>query len=317
LYIGKGHILNEPNDENGPVVETNATTESSVETLTSNQLASHMNHSILQLFGKFLSEDGKIVDYRGMKQSAEFLQFVQLTYRLTQADLLDELNDAEKKCLFLNLYNALVIHGYLIRGVPHSGGERLKFYQTVSYRIGQHVFSLDDIEHGVLRGNRSHPSLLINAVFKDHDPRVKYSIHSFDPRIHFALVCGAKSCPPIRVYTPQNLEMALMLAAQNFCNDPENFRIDLVNKTVLLSQLFQWYKDDFGQSKWERFMTIYIFLSTPNKSLFHQLLKFSENNQPLSELPSSPSLREQDESSKVKLVYIKYNWDLNAKDSHL
>jgi len=39
-----------------------------------------------------------------------------------------------------------------------------------------------------------------------------------DPRIHFALVCGAKSCPPIRVYTPASLEPGLEAAAQAFCS---------------------------------------------------------------------------------------------------
>ena len=43
-------------------------------------------------------------------------------------------------------------------------------------------------------------------------------VEPLDPRIHFALVCGAKSCPPIRVYTPASLEVALEAAAQAFCS---------------------------------------------------------------------------------------------------
>lgn len=38
-----------------------------------------------------------------------------------------------------------------------------------------------------------------------------------DPRIHFALVCGAKSCPPIKVYTADALEEGLEAAAAAFC----------------------------------------------------------------------------------------------------
>ena len=38
-----------------------------------------------------------------------------------------------------------------------------------------------------------------------------------DPRIHFALNCGAASCPPIRVYTPERLEFGLAAAASAFC----------------------------------------------------------------------------------------------------
>ena len=38
-----------------------------------------------------------------------------------------------------------------------------------------------------------------------------------DPRIHFALVCGAKSCPPIKVYTPTTLQEGLDSATSAFC----------------------------------------------------------------------------------------------------
>jgi len=38
-----------------------------------------------------------------------------------------------------------------------------------------------------------------------------------DPRIHFALVCGAKSCPPIKVYTPTSLQEGLDTATMAFC----------------------------------------------------------------------------------------------------
>ena len=41
-----------------------------------------------------------------------------------------------------------------------------------------------------------------------------------DPRIHFALVCGAKSCPPIKVYTPDSLEDGLDSATMAFCEGP-------------------------------------------------------------------------------------------------
>ena len=42
-----------------------------------------------------------------------------------------------------------------------------------------------------------------------------------DPRIHFALVCGAKSCPPIKMYTPDNLEEGLNSAADAVCEGAE------------------------------------------------------------------------------------------------
>ena len=52
------------------------------------------------------------------------------------------------------------------------------------------MYSLDDIEHGVLRCNRPHPGG--DVMFAKDDPRLEFTMTTLDPRIHFALVCGAK-----------------------------------------------------------------------------------------------------------------------------
>jgi len=51
---------------------------------------------------------------------------------------------------FINIYNALVIHGYVEVGPPTHFWQRLAFFRRVSYIIGGHTFSLNDIEHGML-----------------------------------------------------------------------------------------------------------------------------------------------------------------------
>ena len=76
----------------------------------------------------------------------------------------------------------------------------LQFFNTVSYTIGGYSFALNEIENGVLRSNRK----AIGAVtkpFSKSDPRLKVALPAPEPKIHFALVCGAKSCPPIKTYT--------------------------------------------------------------------------------------------------------------------
>ena len=96
------------------------------------------------------------------------------------------------------------------------------FWKIHAYKIGGQVFNLDEIEHGVLRSNRGknwyfikffennylswpgHPSAG-KPEFSDSDPRHKMALTSLDPRIHFALNCGASSCPPIRIYTEDRL----------------------------------------------------------------------------------------------------------------
>lgn len=78
----------------------------------------------------------------------------------------------------------------------------------------------DDIEHGILRSNAIAPAsigallklpFLARPQFKKGDPRREYVVSPVDPRIHFALVCGAKSCPPIKLYTPDNLDEGLQV----------------------------------------------------------------------------------------------------------
>jgi hypothetical protein len=65
-----------------------------------------------------------------------------------------------------------------------------------------------------------------------------------DPRIHFALNCGAASCPPIRVYTPDSLDFGLGEAARAFCAG--EVAVDAEKRELELSMILKWYGPDFG-----------------------------------------------------------------------
>jgi Protein of unknown function, DUF547 len=124
---------------------------------------------------------------------------------------------------FINVYNALIVHATVAHGVPANVVERLKFFKKANYVIGGARFSADDIEHGVLRSNAVAPGSLAALLrlpkmfqkpqFPKGDIRASLAISPLDPRIHFALVCGAKSCPPIKLYTPDNLDEGLQARA--------------------------------------------------------------------------------------------------------
>ena len=62
------------------------------------------------------------------------------------------------------------------------------------------MYSLHDIESGVLRANRKAVATFFRP-FSNGDPRLAIALPEPEPMIHFALVCGAKSCPPIKTYT--------------------------------------------------------------------------------------------------------------------
>lgn len=66
------------------------------------------------------------------------------------------------------------------------------------------MYSLNEIENGVLRSNRRAIGAL-RRPFGKNDPRLKIALEQPEPLIHFALVCGAKSCPPIKTYSAKVL----------------------------------------------------------------------------------------------------------------
>jgi hypothetical protein len=95
--------------------------------------------------------------------------------------------------------------------------------------------------------------------FRAGDPRLNFIVEPLDPRIHFTLVCGSSSCPFIDVYTPENLEEELNIAAAAFLNGG-GVLIDRERHRVSLSRIFKWYGRDFGFSQVERLRFIAPYL---------------------------------------------------------
>jgi hypothetical protein len=118
---------------------------------------------------------------------------------------------------------------------------------TGNLHRGDYTFSLDDIEHGILRANQK-KHLLSLKPFGSGDPRRRLVVEKVEPRIHFALVCGSDSCPPIDVYEEKEIDEHLDLVTTGFINSDE-VRIEKDAGTLKLSRIFKWYKNDFGSSE--------------------------------------------------------------------
>uniref|UniRef100_A0A8B9R3S4 Uncharacterized LOC103034156 n=1 Tax=Astyanax mexicanus TaxID=7994 RepID=A0A8B9R3S4_ASTMX len=203
-----------------------------------------LRNLILKLYSDYLSADGKSVDYKSMSQSPCFEHYCELAVQLQRVELMS-LSREEKLAFFINVYNALVIHGNLRLGFPKNVWQRYRFFNYVSYLIGGEVFTLQDIENGVLRGNRKGVAQLLKP-FSKSDPRLQVALPDAEPLIHFALNCGAKGCPPIKTYTPQGIDSQLRIAAEAFLKNDDGCMVDSVKGEVKLSQIFKWYKADFG-----------------------------------------------------------------------
>lgn len=186
-------------------------------------------------------------DYAAVQKTDAWRAYRRAAARL-RAVKLEELKTQEAKIAFwTNLYNGLVTDGLIALKVKGSVLQSPGFFQRIRYQVGTQVFSLDDIEHGILRGNLRPPAG--NApLFKQDDPRLAFALPQADPRIHFALNCGARSCPPIRTYTEEKLDAQLDLAARSFLGGPD-VQIDEKKNQIALSRLFEWYAEDFGPDK--------------------------------------------------------------------
>ena len=81
--------------------------------------------------------------------------------------------------------------------------------------------------------------------FSPRDPRKAWIVKPPDPLIHFALVCGSRSCAPIDYYDPTTIYDQFEAAARSFVNSSEVVVLPEEGK-ILLSEIFRWYESDFG-----------------------------------------------------------------------
>ncbi|ROL54903.1 Glutaredoxin-2 [Anabarilius grahami] len=255
------------------------------------ELSEALRNLILKLYSDHLSKDGKTVDYKAMSQSPYFERYCDLAVQLQRVELLS-LSREEKLAFFINVYNALVIHGNLRLGFPKNIWQRYRFFNYVSYLIGGEVFTLQDIENGVLRGNRKGVAQILKP-FSRNDPRLQVALPEVEPLIHFALNCGAKGCPPIKTYTAQDIDGQLRAAAEAFLENDDSCVIDSVRREVKLSQIFKWYKIDFGGTDEKLLNWVFDHMGA------------SEKKKNLQSLLSA---------GKVKVSYLPYDWSINSTD---
>ena len=166
-------------------------------------------------------KDG-LVNYTGFKTEKATLT----AYTKSLASLVPTNTTPKNEAMayWINAYNAftvlLIIDNFGVKSIKDiNKGEPWKL-KTIS--LGGANYSLDQIENEILR------------------PKYK------DARIHFAINCAAKSCPPLRntAFTALDLNTQLDEQTKNFINNAQNNTIN--TKTAKLSKIFDWFKADFG-----------------------------------------------------------------------
>jgi len=163
---------------------------------------------------------------------------------------LDELTatiktDNEKNAFWINLYNAYT--NTALKNNPDQYSNRGKFFGNEFIEIAGKKFSLDDIEHGILRRSKIKWSLgYFNKLFPGKTEKL-LRVDKLDYSLHFALNCGAKSCPPIAFYKSENIDQQLDLATKAYLTGEAEY--DAATNIVKLPTLMSWFRRDFGGKK--------------------------------------------------------------------
>ena len=149
--------------------------------------------------------------------------------------------DNVKKAFWINIYNSF----FLL--LAKKGISRKDLFSARAIDIAGILWTLDEIEHGILRKNKIKISFgyLSNPFGKRRFKQ--YMLQKQDFRIHFALNCGVKGCPPIAFYAHDKIDQQLELATASFLE--LDSILDHENKIMRVSRLFYWYHADFGGSK--------------------------------------------------------------------
>ena len=222
-----------------------------------------LGHNIYAGLLKKYVKDG-VVNYQGFEDEKTVLDKYLKILEEVDSTILSR---KEQFAFYINAYNAwtikLILSAYPdVKSIKDLGSLFKSPWKKKICRIDGKVVTLDHIEHNILR------------------PRFK------DPRVHFAINCAAKSCPPLRSepYTGDALDQQLEEMASLFINDVKSNR--LTDNTLHVSSIFKWFKEDF------------------NNDIAGFFLKYES---------VYLKARMEENREKVKVRYLDYDWSLNGR----
>ncbi len=179
--------------------------------------------------------------------------------------------DADKIAFWINAYNALTLHRVL---ETHTGKSdysvhKVKgFWDDRKWTVAGRKLSLNEVEHGVLRREFS------------------------EPRIHFAVNCASRSCPPLieEPYAGKTLDVVLTRQTRAYLADAQQNSFDEARERASISRIFKWYSEDFRADKAGSYPPLQNFLA-----------RYAPRNR----------LRASLTGSSWRISYREYDWSLN------
>ena len=178
------------------------------------------------LLKKYVTQQGR-VDYAGLKADPGALDRFLGSAAEVPRKQFDTWTESRQLAFLINLYNAatlkLIVDHYPVDSIKDIGGFFRSPWNIAFIKLFGSTVTLNHLEHGILRK--------------------RYR----EPRIHMALVCAAKGCPPLRneAYTAEKLDRQLDDQSSRYLASASGLRIDRRENVVYLSSIFKWYGDDF------------------------------------------------------------------------
>lgn len=174
------------------------------------------------LLGKYATSGG--VKYAAWKGNAADMQALQQVVDGIAKEKISGLNKKEQLAFYINAYNGWILHEALGKYPTKSVKDLLfTFFTGQRIKVAGEPMSFTHLEKDVVRP--------------------KFG----DPRVHFALNCASRSCPPLNqeAFRGEKLDAQLDKLATDFVNSPKGVDYSPEKKTAALSAIFNWYKDDF------------------------------------------------------------------------
>jgi hypothetical protein len=167
------------------------------------------------------------VDYRAIKADPAALNGYLDTLAAVQEPEFKTWSEAQQIAFLANLYNAatikLIVDHYPVDSIKDIGNIFSGPWDQKVVRLFGKTITLNNLEHDILR--------------KDFN----------EPRLHMALVCAAKGCPPLRteVYLGERLDEQLNDQSRVYLTNPLGLQIDRPKGEARISSIFKWYGKDF------------------------------------------------------------------------
>jgi len=169
-----------------------------------------------------------LVDYKSLLQNRKQFDDYLLSLSYVKESEYNSWDTNTKLSFLINLYNAatlqLIIDNYPVKSIKDIGNIFSGPWDKKVVKLFGKKISLDNLEHEIIRK------------------------HFDEPRIHFALVCAAKGCPPLRseAYIGEKLDLQLSEQVKQYLQSSYGMVVDYNKNTVYLSSIFKWYSEDFN-----------------------------------------------------------------------